>query len=311
MAREEVPLLDLSDTHSASGAVRERFTKALGESLATYGFVSIEGHGIAPERLKDAYATAAAAFALPVDVKRQYEWPADGRQRGYTSFGVEHAKDQNRPDLKEFWHVGRDLGSAHPLHESGAVPINRMPAELPRFGPLFQQLFNDLEAFALDLLDSVERWLGTEPGAFRAMCHDGNSVLRIIHYPDVGPAAVPGAVRAAAHEDINLMTVLPVSTKPGLQILTREGRWLPVEPPPDVMVCDTGDMMQMLTSGLLPATTHRVVNPEGGSDGGRFSMPLFLHPRVDAWIRPMDPSWGPPRRAGDFLAERLREIGVG
>lgn len=311
MSADQIPLLDLQDARSASSTTRDRFVGALGRGLEEYGFVSIEGHGIPIDELHRAYAVAAEAFALPVPVKRRYERVEDGRQRGYTSFGVEHAKDQKTPDLKEFWHVGRELGEGHPLHIQGDVPRNLMPTEVPTFGPLFQGLFDRMEAFALELLDSVETFLGAGPGTFRSMCHEGNSVLRIIHYPDVGAAITPGAVRAAAHEDINLLTVLPVSTRPGLQILCRDGRWLAVEPPPDVMVCDTGDMMQLLTAGRLPATTHRVVNPDGGSDGGRLSMPLFLHPRSEAWLRPMAEGYAAPRRAGDFLRDRLREIGVG
>lgn len=295
-----IPVVDLA--HARGGpAERARFVAALGTGLEQLGFVAVQGHGIASDRLGTAYALARQAFALPEEVKRRYETPEDGRQRGYTPFGTEHAKDTPIPDLKEFWHVGREVAPGGPL------PPNRFPAEVPAFGPHFSSLYTDVERFALELLDGVAEWLGQRRDWFAEMARDGNSVLRIIHYPEVGEVP-PGAVRAAAHEDINLLTVLPVSTRPGLELLTREGEWVAVSTPPDVMICDTGDMMQLLTGGLLPATTHRVVNP-GGRDGGRLSMPFFLHPHPDHVLTPIRGD-GPPVRTADFLLERLRAIGV-
>jgi isopenicillin N synthase-like dioxygenase len=179
---------------------------------------------------------------------------------------------------------------------------------LPEFEAVMQRLFDAQEAFALELLDAVCLYLGLAPGFFRAMADEGNSVLRVIHYPDVGEA-VPGAVRAAAHEDINLMTVLPAATQPGLELQTRDGTWLPVASPPGSMVCDTGDMMALVTGGRLPATTHRVVNPPAGGDGGRFSMPFFLHPAPNVVLTPIAGERA-PIRAHDFLLQRLRENGV-
>ncbi len=308
-----IPVVDLTAYTGAapspgSGADRAAFVRTLGEGLERFGFVAVQGHGIPAASLDQAYALARRLFAQPTSVKQRYETPQDGRQRGYTSFGVEHAKDTAVPDLKEFWHVGRTLGADHPLHVRGDVPPNRHPAEVPEFGPHFDALFASMEGFANQLLEAVAEYLGQPPSFFREMVTDGNSVLRLIHYPELGGGVPGGAVRAAAHEDINLLTVLPVSTRPGLEILTREGEWLAVDVPPDVMVCDTGDMMQLLTGGRLPATTHRVVNP-GGKDGGRLSMPFFLHPHPDWLLAPLQ-GGAAPVRTREFLHERLRAIGV-
>jgi isopenicillin N synthase-like dioxygenase len=303
-----IPVVDLSDWLGGDPAARAAFVRTLGEGLERFGFVAVTGHGIQPATLDEAYALARRVFALPTAVKQRYETPEDGRQRGYTSFGVEHAKDTLVPDLKEFWHVGRTLPSDHPLHVSGDVPPNRHPAEVPAFGPHFDALFTDMERFANQLLEAVAVYLGQPVSYFRDMVRDGNSVHRLIHYPELGGGVPGGAVRAAAHEDINLLTVLPVSTRPGLELLTREGEWMAVEVPPDVMVCDTGDMMQLLTGGWLPATTHRVVNP-GGPDGGRLSMPFFLHPHPDWMLTPIR-GGGAPVRTRDFLHARLKAIGV-
>ncbi|TVQ91879.1 MAG: isopenicillin N synthase family oxygenase [Deltaproteobacteria bacterium] len=307
MIQSTIPVVSLRD-FGASPEAHEHFVKTLGEGLETFGFVAVTDHGIPVELLHRAYDLARQTFALPEPTKQRYETPQNGRQRGYTSMGVEHAKDSDKPDLKEFWHVGRSLGPDHPMHLSGAVPPNLFPNEVPDFAPTFSELFLAMEHFANRLLEGVGEFLELPPGTFADLVRDGNSVLRLIHYPDTGRAPIPGAVRAAQHEDINLLTVLPASTRPGLQLLTREGEWMAVETPPDVMVCDTGDMMALLTQGRLPATTHRVVNPEG-SDGGRLSMPFFLHPHPDALLTPFG-SDTPGVTARAFLHERLVAIGV-
>lgn len=307
MARQ-IPLVDLRDLEG-TGSERSRFVQTLGEGLEEFGFVNVTGHGIDPSLVHRAYALAEKLFALPLETKRKYETPHDGRQRGYTSYGTEHAKDQAHGDLKEFWHVGRELGDQHPLHLSGDVPPNQFPSELPAFRATFLELFDRIDGFGNRLLDAVGTYLGLPDTFFGEAVRDGNSVLRIINYPDLaGVPYVPGAVRAAQHEDINLITILPASTRPGLELLTRDGQWMAVEAPPGVMICDTGDMMQLLTGGRLPATTHRVVNPPE-SDGGRLSMPFFLHPHPDFVLRSMTGA-GPTIKARDFLHQRLVEIGV-
>lgn len=306
MPTVQIPLVDFRD-HRAGGARRAAFVDALGRGLEAFGFVNVVGHGTPDALLDRAYDVAARCFALSDAAKRRCEAPEIARQRGYTSFGVERARDREMPDLKEFWHVGRDLDPSHPLSRSGEVPANRFPAELPEFGAVMRELFAAQDRFGTELLVAIGEYLGLPEAEVREMVRDGNSVLRVIHYPDL-PDAQPGAVRAAEHEDINLLTVLPASTRPGLELMTRDGEWMAVETPPGVMVCDTGDMMQRLTGGVMPATTHRVVNPEG-SDGGRLSMPYFMHPHPDFLLRPMRGD-APAVTARDFLLERLRENGV-
>ncbi len=273
---------------------------ALGASLERYGFVTVVGHGIDPALLQRAYRAAEEAFALPEAAKLACERPEIQRQRGYTPFGQERAKDQHAADLKEFWHVGRDLPPGHP--SEALMGRNAFPAEVPEFAAATRELFAALEGFAIDLLHTIAAWLGVPVLRFHELIVEGNSVLRVINYPDVGEVPA-GAVRAAAHEDINLLTILPAATRPGLELLTHEGEWLPIEAPPGAMICDTGDMMELLTSKRLPATTHRVVNPTR-SDGGRMSMPFFLHPHPLAMLGPLDGSRA-PRRAHDYLLERL------
>jgi isopenicillin N synthase-like dioxygenase len=302
---ENIPVVDLRD-HAAGGPARAAFVSALGRGLERWGFVAVTHHGVPDDLLSEAYGVAARVFALPAAAKLACERPATGRQRGYTPFEIEKAKDQAVPDAKEFWHIGREL----PAGYRGDIPENVFPAELPDFARTMRALYAAQEAFALKLLTSVGAFLGLPDGFFDRMAGEGNSVLRVIHYPDPpGGKAAPGQVRAAAHEDINLMTVLPAATRPGLEILTREGEWLAVATPPGCLICDTGDMMQYLTGGRMPATTHRVVNPPEGGDGGRYSMPFFLHPAPEAVLSPIT-GGAPPVRAHDFLMQRLRENGV-
>lgn len=309
MSAGSIPILDFSCL-GRGGAPRAAFVRELGRALEGCGFVALVQHGVAPQLLARAYAVAAETFALPEDVKRACEDTTAGRERGYTSFGVEHALDSAAPDLKEFWHVGRSLEPDHPERLAGRIQPNRFPAQVPAFGPTFEALYTAMEGLAHALLGGVGEYLGLRAGFFEDMVADGNSVLRVIHYPDFGGDTPVGAVRAAAHEDINLLTVLPASTRPGLQLLTRDGDWMPVHTPPDVMICDSGDMMQLLTAGQLRSTTHRVVNPEGGSDGGRLSMPFFVHPHPEHVLTPLQPGYAEPVRTHDFLYQRLAAIGV-
>lgn len=296
-----VPVVDYADLVGSRGDAVER----LGRGIEATGFVAITGHPVPAALLDRAYDVARRLFALDPAAKRACETPHDGRLRGYTPFGVEHAKDQAIPDLKEFWHVGREPSEAPGLD----LPSNRFPAALPEARPVLAALFGALDAVALDLLDALGVWLDLAPGALRELARGGNSVLRVVHYPPLGPDAPPGALRAAAHEDVNLLTVLPVSTAPGLELLTRDGRWVPLNPPPGVLVCDTGDMMQWLTGGRIPSTTHRVANPPVDADRPRYSLPFFCHPQPDAWLAPPD-GHGAPLRARDFLHRRLVEIGL-
>lgn len=296
-AHAGVPVVDVSRYDDAT-------IRAVGDALGEHGFVSIVGHGVDPALLARAFEVAGDLFALPPHVLAAYEQAHIAHQRGYVPFRRESAVGGLAPDLKAFWHVGRDLPADHPLVERGLMHPNPWPAERPIFAPVMRAVFRELERVALSMLDALATYLGADPAAFREMVRDGNSVLRIIDYPDVADAE-PGAVRAAAHEDINLLTILPAATRPGLELLTRDGAWLPIESAPGALICDTGDMMQLVSGGRLPAVTHRVVNPEG-VDGGRRSMPFFLHPRPDArLVMPHDRPADGGVLAHDFLMQRL------
>lgn len=307
MTEQTIPVVRLSDFETDRAA----FCAALGDSLAELGFVAVEGHGIAPALVDAVYADFAAFFALSEDAKRAYEDPAAGRARGYTSFGVEHAKDRPVPDLKEFFHVGRDADAADP-RLARLIP-NAWPTEIATLRASTTALFAELDRVAAVLLEGLSRYLGLAPEYFPEMARGGNTVLRVIHYPAIAERP-PGAMRAAEHEDINLMTLLPPSPQAGLEILTRDGRWLPIRAIPGQIIADTGDMMSRVTHGRIPATTHRVVD-DGGTTA-RYSMPFFVHPHVDATLEalpgcvPEGEEGAPPINAEAFLNERLRAIGL-
>ena len=306
MTESTIPVVDLRDFHDP--ARRAEFVRVLGEGLEAFGFVALQGHGVSNELLDRCYGSARDVFALPAETKAGYEVPEEGRQRGYTSFGVEKAKDRDVADIKEFWQVGRELADDHPYRQGGVVPANRWPDEVPAFREAYTEYFTTMESITDSLLVAIAEYLGLAPDYFADVTRDGNTVIRALNYPEQGVVEA-GAVRAAEHEDINLITILPASTKPGLELMTREGEWMSVMVPPGVLVADTGDMMNRLTAGKLPATTHRVVNPET-SDGGRQSMPFFVHPRPDFVITPMVEGFAEPIRADEYLKQRLIEIGV-
>lgn len=307
-----IPVASLSDFVRGSDAERARFVRVFGDALREFGFVSITEHGIAPERIRAAYGVAERFFALPVEAKRRSRVEGSGGNRGYVGFGAEHAKHRKVGDLKEFFHVGRELP------ELGPGGMNAFPTDVPEFEAATRALFADLEGVARTLLDALAESFGVDRSTFTPMIEGGNSILRIIHYPPLRDAFLPGAVRAAEHEDINLLTLLCESTAAGLEILTRDGRWLPVEAPPGHIVVDSGDMLARITHGKIPSTTHRVVNPSSTEeDAVRYSMPFFVHPYPDCMLRPLefcvspgDPPPPPPTTAQAFLETRLRELGL-
>ncbi len=291
----------------------DAFSRALGDSFARYGFAVVGGHGLDPAVTDQALAEARAFFALPDAVKRAYHQPGTGGARGYTPFGVEAAKDAQVVDLKEFWHVGRELPPGHGLRRY--MRDNVWPAERPGFRPAVQGLYDALDDLGRRLLRAVARYLGLAEGFFDEPVRLGNSVLRLLHYPPVPPDA-PG-VRAGAHEDINVITLLLGAEEAGLEILDRDGRWLPISPPPDAIVVNIGDMLQRLTNHVLPSTTHRVVNPPPERRGvARYSTPFFLHFEPEYEIRTLpgcvtadNPDRYPePITADAYLLQRLREI---
>ncbi|MGQ5700474.1 isopenicillin N synthase family dioxygenase [Sandaracinobacteroides sp. A072] len=279
----------------------------LGDSFRRTGFSVVEGHGIDAGLIEAGWAAARAFFALPDAAKRRYHQPGGAGQRGYTPFGVEAAKGADTVDLKEFWHVGRDLPPGHP-HGAIMAPNIWPDADVPAFRPAMQALFSALETAGLRILKAIAVHLGQPAGFFENPVRDGNSILRLLHYPPV-PADAPG-VRAGAHEDINVITLLLGAEEAGLQLLSREGEWLEVPAPPGSLVVNVGDMLARQTGGQLPSTTHRVVNPPPERRHlSRYSMPFFLHFRPDWLIEPFIPRPDmPPITANDFLLQRLAEI---
>ncbi|MES2897313.1 MAG: 2-oxoglutarate and iron-dependent oxygenase domain-containing protein [Pseudomonadota bacterium] len=287
------------------------FARDLGGSFARYGFAVISDHGLPQDRIDRAIAAAKAFFALPEDVKKTYV--GVGGQRGYTPFGIETAKDAQHFDLKEFWHMGRDLPEGHPYRAS--MPDNVWPAEVPEFHAEIAWLFETLDALGRKVLEAIATYLKLDRHFFDATVDQGNSILRLLHYPPV-PKDGPN-IRAGAHEDINVITLLLGAEEAGLEVLDRDGRWLAINPPPGSVVCNIGDMLQRLTNKVLPSTTHRVVNPAPERRGfARYSTPFFLHFNPDYEIVTLPgcvdvahPDQGlPPITADAFLQERLREI---
>lgn len=306
---EQVPVLSM-----AAGATPE-FAQALGASFERFGFAMIFGHGLDSALVEQGWAMAKAFFALPDAVKRGYHIQGGGGQRGYTPFRTEIARDATENDLKEFWHVGRDLPTHHPF--AGRMPANMWPAEVPGFQSCTQRLFQNFDRVGGQLLSAIALYLELPADWFDDAVRDGNSILRLLHYPPVPPAAK--GVRASAHEDINLITLLLGAEEAGLELLDRGGNWLAVNPPAGALVVNVGDMLQRLTNHRLPSTTHRVINPTVERCGqSRYSMPFFLHLRPDYLIETMagcideeHPDRYPvPITADDYLMERLREIGL-
>lgn len=291
------------------------FASALGRSFRETGFAVISEHPVDPAVIDRALAAAKAFFALPDDVKRAYDDTAGGGQRGYTPFGQENAKGEAQPDLKEFWHTGREAAPGSGF-ESIMRPTPRV-TEVADFDRATQDLFDALEGMGFILLEAVARHLALPDDWFRPKVEAGNSILRLLHYPPQDTPPPKGTVRAAAHEDINVITLLLGAEEAGLEVRHRSGEWLAVNPPPGALVINVGDMLQRLTGGLLPSTTHRVVNPAPErARHPRFSTPFFLHFAPDVTITPLDTCLAeggtafPPIQAQDYLMERLREIGL-
>ncbi|MDP3152288.1 MAG: 2-oxoglutarate and iron-dependent oxygenase domain-containing protein [Archangium sp.] len=311
-----IPQLDLSHYTRGTPQERDTFIHAWGDGLKEFGFVSIINHGVDSDLIARTYADAARLFALQSEVKQQYEVPGGGGQRGYTSFGKEHAKNRKVGDLKEFWHVGRELpaGSA----KKSVYGDNPFPVELPTFKENSLALYRALDATAAVMLRALADSFKLPTETFADMAQEGNSILRIIHYPPLKDMFVPGGVRAAEHEDINLITLLCESTSSGLEILTRQGEWLTVDALKGQIVVDSGDMLSRITNEVIPSTTHRVVNPVSTADDVvRYSMPFFVHPFPDCMLKifdqcvtPENPKRYPDITADAFLQQRLREIGL-
>jgi len=309
MAANVLPTLSMRD-HRADPS---GFARAMGESYALYGFAIVRDHGLDAALIARALVATRQLFALPESVKRRYHVQGGAGQRGYIPFGVEAAKGASAVDLKEFWHVGRELPEGHRYRPH--MPHNLWPSEVPAFRADVYALYAAFDALGAELLQSIALFLGLPTDFFAAATRDGNSVLRLLHYPPTPPN--PTGVRAEAHEDINVITLLLGAEEAGLQLLTREGEWLDVAPPEGALVVNIGDMLQRLTNHALPSTSHRVVNPAPDrAHLPRYSIPYFLHFGPDyvietlpSCITPKNQNRYPePITAQDFLYQRLREI---
>lgn len=307
-----IPVLSLTEFDGQRG----EFTDRIGRAWREFGFVGIRDHGISDQVIDDGYAVFKAVFALPEAVKQGYRLPGGGGARGYTGFGVEQAKDHTVPDLKEFWHVGREVEGDNPFPD--ILLPNLWPEEVAEFRAAALALYRALDGLGARLLSAIALDLGLERDWFADKIDFGNSILRPIHYPPIANAP-EGAVRAARHEDINLITLLIGSKEQGLEILTRDERWVPVSTLPGTIVVNVGDMLQRLTNHVYQSTTHRVVNPPGeAARQPRYSIPFFLHPNPDFLIKTLPqcvtedrPNRYPePITSHGYLLERLRQIGL-
>ena len=306
-----VPTISLSTQDDNPDA----FAQAFGGCFQRFGFAIVADHGIPEALIERAWRETAELFALPDDEKRRYHAAGGGGARGYTPFKTEIAKGASTVDLKEFWHVGRELPEGGRFGE--VMAPNIWPDRPAGFRDTFLELFAAFDRAGDRLLAAIARYLGLEPDWFQVPVRNGNSVLRLLHYPPI--AADAEGVRAGAHEDINLITLLLGAEEAGLELLDRDGRWLSIKPPEGAMVVNVGDMLQRLTNHALPSTTHRVVNPPPERRGhSRYSMPFFLHPAPDFLIEtlPVTVTSDSPNRypqpitAHDYLHERLVEIGL-
>jgi len=310
MVLDKLPVLSLA-------ADKARFSQDIGESFRTFGFALVKDFGIDRDLIGRAWQLSEVFFKLSDEEKRSYHNPAIAGARGYTPFGVEIAKDAKAHDLKEFWHIGRDLPAGSPLADM-SMPPNVWPARPDGFEQVFTELYRQFDAAGATILARIAAYLGLDEHWFDAGIEDGNSVMRLLHYPPL--TGMDGeAIRAGAHGDINLITLLLGAEEAGLELLTKEGNWISASPPEGALVINVGDMLERLTNHMLPSTIHRVRNPDAArAQFSRYSMPFFLHLRSDfpintlpQCITPGNPDRYPqPILADEFLQQRLREIGL-
>lgn len=311
MSLSQIPTLDIRQFTSD----KENFVKQVGQAYKQFGFCGFNNHGVTDELVERAFVVTQAFFELPTKIKQQYYFANQGGARGYTAKGIEKAKDSDHVDLKEFWHVGREFATQSP-HPS--LFPNVWPKEINEFKAVTLELYNALESLGNKVLRALALVLEQDEEYFEDKTNTGNSVLRLIHYPPIEDASTQ-SIRAGQHEDINLITLLVGSHEAGLEILKRDGSWLPVTMLPGAIVVNIGDMLQRLTNNVLPSTTHRVVNPQGdASKNPRYSMPFFLHPNPEFMIDSLNScvsddnpnQYDKPITANDYLTQRLTEIGL-
>ena len=309
-----IPSVDVADFLYGDSNTKSAFVKALGNAYEEIGFVGVKNHGVSYELIIELYKQVQQFFSLPLQQKKSYEDPLLAGQRGYTSFGKEHAKGFEVPDLKEFYQYGQV-----PLNNFNEekYPLNISVKEIAGFNEVFEQVYRSFEISGKVLLQAISLYLGLNEFFFDYYIVNGNSILRAIHYPPITTEPI-SAIRAEQHEDINLITLLVGASADGLQILTKQNEWIPVTSLPEQIVVNVGDMLQRLTNNKLCSTTHRVVNPDRALwHTSRFSIPFFLHPKSSMSLRCLDscidekhPKFYVDVTAGEYLDERLREIGL-
>lgn len=315
---DQVPSLDLAHFTNGTSEQKAAFVQALGDAYNNIGFVAIKNHGLTDEMTDQLYSTIKKFFSLPDETKQKYEVPELAGQRGYIGKGKEHAKGRSTGDLKEFYHVGQEVTDNDPIKDH--YPDNIWPRELPEMEEIGLKVYKTLEAAGVKMLQAIALYLGMDEHYFDDKVHNGNSILRPIHYfPIENPDEVPAdAVRAAEHGDINLITLLMGASADGLQVLRKDGEWIPITALPEQLVVNVGDMLARHTNNKLKSTIHRVVNPPKEKMGtSRFSIPFFMHPRsemdlscLDNCVNEASPKLYEDITAGEFLEERLREIGL-
>jgi isopenicillin N synthase-like dioxygenase len=310
-----IPVVDLSEFTSGDPKKKEEFVQQLGKAYEEVGFVAVKNHGIPADLIEDLYKYVQQFFSLPSDKKRAYEIPELAGQRGYTSFGKEHAKGSDAPDLKEFFQYGQTVPDDHPLKPE--YPDNVSVAEVSGFNETLYKAYRAFEKSGKSLLQAIALYLGLDENYFDDFVEEGNSIVRAIHYPPI-TVEPKSAIRAEQHEDINLITLLVGASAGGLEILTKQNEWVGVTSLPDQIVVNVGDMLQRLTNNKLKSTTHRVVNPPRELwHTSRFSIPFFLHPKsamdlsaLEGCVDENHPKVYEDITAGEYLDERLREIGL-
>ncbi len=310
-----IPSVDLSKFTSGDATAKEEFVQELGKAFHEVGFVAVTNHGVPQELIDHFYDAAKKFFGLPVKTKLATQVPELAGQRGYTAFGVEHAKQSQVADLKEFFQIGQEVTDNDPIKEE--YPTNIKVSEVPEFTNLGQDLYASFEDAGKNLLRAIALFLNLEESYFDKYVHNGNSILRAIHYPPISHEP-KSAIRAEEHEDIDLITLLVGASADGLQLQNENDEWVPIKAGVGAIVINVGDMLQRLTNNYLKSTTHRVVNPPREKwHLPRLSIPFFLHPRsemdltcLESCVTAERPIAYEPITAGDYLDERLREIGL-
>ncbi|WP_111708664.1 isopenicillin N synthase family dioxygenase [Lutibacter citreus] len=312
---KNIPSLDLSDFLSDDPQKKQKFIKEIGQAYEEIGFVALKGHFLSDDLTANLYAKVKDFYNLPDEIKESYEIEGIGGQRGYTSFGKESAKGKKVGDLKEFWHFGQEVVGNDKL--KAEYPKNVIVNEVPGFNSIGMEAYKNLEKTAIYVLRALSLYIGLDEFYFDNYVINGNSILRPIHYPPI-KGEPKGAVRAAAHGDINLITLLMGASASGLEVQNKQGEWIPVTALPEQLVVNVGDMLERLTNNKLRSTIHRVVNPPREEwDKPRYSIPFFTHPISEMplnclkeCIDDVRPKVYDDITAGEFLNERLKELGL-